>query len=144
MPGWVNRGAMDPTFSIDTRGVCDPRVWHQPETFLGAVLRSSHCRHLKCPVIVLGSPWVSLDHSHFAQDPVPGVQAWDASSKASLETSWLPQQSPGNFQLFLGSPFHRGPSHKPPPQLETSLVHTHVTSKTLVAPVELAQGPHIF
>lgn len=47
---------------------------------------------------------------------------------------WLPQQSPGNFQLFLGSPFHRGPLQGSPP-LEASLVHTHVTLKTLVTPV---------
>lgn len=58
----------------------------------------------------------------------------------SLETSRLPQPSPGNFQLLLGSPFHRGPPQGSP-QLETSLVHTHGTSKTLVTPVNWHRDP---
>lgn len=53
---------------------------------------------------------------------------------------WLPQQSAGNFQLFLGSLFHRGPLQGSP-QLETSLVLILVTSKTLVTPVNWHRDP---
>lgn len=141
MPGWVKRGAVGPTFSTDTCNVCDPCVWHQSKAFLGAVLRgfSLQTPKMSCDRVRLALVLVS---SHFAQDPVPGVQAWDASSKAHgfLEMSWLPQQSSGNFQLFLGLPFHQDPLQGSP-QLETSLDHTHVTSKTLVTPVNWHRDP---
>lgn len=126
LPGWVKRGAMDPTLLIPAVFVThvsdiSPR--------LSSVLCSgcSHCRHLKCPVIV--------------STTAPLLRTLFRSAHGSLETSWLSQQSPGNFQLFLGSPFHRGPLQKPPPQLETSLVHIHVTSKTLVTPVNWQRDP---
>lgn len=114
LPGWAKRGAMDPSFPMDTCDICAPRGWHQSEGFLGDVLggflRWSPAE-LSDRLRVQAHPAVGLGHGCFAQGPVPGAQAWDASSMAhsSLETSWMPQQLPGNCQLLLVSPPHRGP-----------------------------------
>lgn len=142
MPGWVKRGAVDPTFSTDTCNVCDPRVCHQSKACLGAVLRGFSLQAPKVPcdrvrlALVLVSTAATLLRPLFRGAGM-GCQQQGTSF---LETSWLPQQSPGNFQLFLGLSFHRGPLQGSP-QLETSLVHTHVTSKTLVTPVNWHRDP---
>lgn len=133
---WISLSLLIPAMFVTHVSGISPR--------LSSVLCSggSHHKHLKCPVIMPGSPWCQSRPQPLCSGPCSrgagmGCQQQGTQIPGDI---WLPQQSPGNFQLFLGSPFHRGPLQGSP-QLETSLVHTHVTSKTLATPVNWHRDP---
>lgn len=144
MPGWVKRGAVDPTFSTDTCNVCDPRVCHQSKAFLGAVLRGFSLQAPKVPCDRVRLALVCLDHSHFAQDPVQGCRHGMPAARHKLPGDVLAASAvTRKLSAVSGVIFPQGS----PAGLSSirNLPGAHPCHfQNSCNSCELAQGPHIF